>query len=56
MSISDINKLLKEADGDEKLSAFISDFSGDEREGVKKLVSTAKKRLEALYAEIDRIH
>ena len=56
MSISDINKLLKEADGEEKLSAFISDFSGDEREGVKKLVSTAKKRLEALYAEIDRIH
>ena len=56
MSISDINKLLKEADGDEKLSAFISDFSGDDRGGVQKLVLTAQKRLDALHAEIERIH
>ncbi len=56
MSVSDINKLLKEADGEEALSAFISEFSGDERGGVQKLVLAAKKKLDALYAEIERIH
>ena len=56
MSISDINKLLKEADGEEALSAFISDFSQDERGGVQKLVLSAQKKLDALHAEIERIH
>ncbi|MCR5557027.1 MAG: ribonuclease HII [Butyrivibrio sp.] len=56
MSISDINKLLKEADGEEALSAFISEFSQDERGGVQKLVLSATKKLNALCAEIERIH
>ena len=56
MSISDINKLLKEADGEEALSAFISEFSQDERGGVQKLVVSAGKKLDALHDEIDRIH
>ncbi|MBQ3797535.1 MAG: ribonuclease HII [Butyrivibrio sp.] len=55
-SISDISKLLKEADGEKALSAFISDFSSDERGGVQKLVASANKKLYALHAEYDRIN
>jgi ribonuclease HII len=55
-SISDISKLLKEADGEKALSAFISDFSSDERGGVQKLVATANKKLKALHDEYDRIY
>ena len=55
-SISDISKLLKEADGEKALSAFISDFSSDERGGVQKLVASANKKLSALHAEYDRIN
>ena len=55
MSMTEIKELLSKADGEKELSAFILEFSEDERNGVQKLVLTAKKRLDAYYAEVARI-
>lgn len=54
-AISDIKEALKVSDSEETLKAFINTYSSDDRAGVKKLVETASKKLNALYKEIDRI-
>ena len=54
-AISDIKEALKVSDSEETLKAFINTYSNDDRAGVKKLVETASKKLNALYKEIDRI-
>ena len=55
MSIGEIKELYQAACENE-LSEFINRFSQDERGGVKKLVDTARKRLEALDEEKKRIY
>ncbi len=55
-SMAEIKELLSKADGDKELSAFILEFSEDERSGVKKLVETAKKRRDAYFAELERTY
>ncbi|WP_026487876.1 ribonuclease HII [Butyrivibrio sp. XBB1001] len=54
-AISEIKDALKASDNEEALKAFINSYSEDDRAGVKKLVETASKKLDALYKEIDRI-
>ena len=54
-AIGDIKNVLKDAESEEAILSFIKAYSEDERAGVKKLVETAKKRLDALYKEIARI-
>ena len=54
-AIGDIKDALKSAESEEAILDFIKAFSDDERAGVKKLVETATKRLDALYKEIARI-
>ena len=53
--IGKIKELLQAACEDE-LPAFINTYQTDEREGVRKLVESAKKRLEALQKERERIY
>ncbi|WP_026515945.1 ribonuclease HII [Butyrivibrio sp. MC2021] len=55
-SISEIKECLQAASGREKLECFIESFSDDGRAGVIKMVDTAKKRLDNLLKEIDRIY
>ena len=52
--VAEIKELLAKADGEKELSAFILEFSEDERSGVQKLVQTAKKRRDAYFAEVER--
>ncbi len=54
-AISEIKEALKVSENEEALKLFINNYSGDDRAGVKKLVETASKKLDALYKEIDRI-
>ncbi|MBO5551968.1 MAG: ribonuclease HII [Lachnospiraceae bacterium] len=55
-SISDIKLRLKDAEQEDSLMGFISCYGSDGRSGVKALVKTAGKRLEALKAEKERTH
>ena len=55
-SISEIKSLLQDATTGDELQCFIDTFSGDERSGVVKMVETAKKRLDNLSKEIERIY
>ncbi|MBQ9504750.1 MAG: ribonuclease HII, partial [Lachnospiraceae bacterium] len=59
-SISDIRQRLKEAEAagedEELLGSFIAAYEGDGRSGVRTLVGTAKKRLEAIKREEERTH
>ena len=55
-SISEIKSLLQDATTGDELKCFIDTFSGDERSGVVKMVETAKKRLDNLSKEIERIY
>lgn len=54
IKIGVIKDELKNTD-DKELNSFISNYESDEREGVKKLVDTAKKRLDKFEAELARI-
>ncbi len=54
-SISEITKQFKAADIND-LPAFIGEYSVDEREGVKKLIASAEKKLEELENEKKRIY
>lgn len=53
-SIGEI-KTLFNTDNIPVLEELISEFSSDEREGVKKIVESASKKIKALYSEIARI-
>lgn len=53
MTIAEITNILKTAD-ERELASLISEFSEDERVGVKKQVAAAKKRLGAYEAELLR--
>ncbi len=53
-STAEIKEILQAASVME-LPAFIESYSADERAGVRKLAETAKKRLQALEAEMRRI-
>ena len=55
MGISEIKKILSEATIDE-LRTLILDFETDERAGVIKLVESAKKRIAAFEAEVERTY
>ena len=59
-SISDIRQRLKEAEAagedEELLGSFIAAYEEDGRSGVRTLVGTAKKRLEAIKREEERTH
>jgi len=55
MKISEIKEILSVAD-DASLPELIERFSEDERDGVKKLVAAASKRLERLELERKRIY
>ena len=55
-SISEIRLKLKEAENRALLDSFIALYSPDERSGVKALVNTALKRLEAIKNEELRTH
>ena len=52
-SISQISKILKSASIDE-LGALISNYEGDSREGVRKAIESAKKRIAAYEKELQR--
>ena len=54
-SISEITKQFKAADIKD-LPAFVGEYSEDEREGVKKLIASAEKKLEELENEKKRIY
>ena len=54
-SMTEIREILSGCGSIEEFKAFKSSFAGDERVGVRKLVETADKRLNALYAEMARI-
>ncbi len=53
-TIAEIKKELQQTD-DGQLSAFIEAYAADERDGVQKLLSSAKKRIKRLAAERERI-
>ena len=55
MKISEIKEILNKAE-DNALPELIEEFSEDERDGVRKLVASAVKRLEKLEAERKRIY
>ncbi len=55
MGISEIKKILSSATIDE-LRELIIDFEQDERAGVVKLVESAKKRIAAFEAEVERTY
>lgn len=55
MGISEIKKILSEATIEE-LRTLILDFETDERAGVIKLVESAKKRIAAFEAEVERTY
>jgi ribonuclease HII len=55
-SIAEIKTCLQEASSREELESFIEVFSDDSRAGVVKMVDTARKRLDNLQKEIDRIY
>ena len=55
MKISEIKEILNKAE-DNALPELIKQFSEDERDGVRKLVASAVKRLEKLEAERKRIY
>ena len=55
MKISEIKEILNKAE-DSALPELIEEFSEDERDGVRKLVASAVKRLEKLEAERKRIY
>lgn len=54
-AIGEIRKELQAA-ADERLPAFITEYEGDSREGVRKIISAAKRRLEKFEAEKTRIY
>ena len=54
-AMTEIKELLGQAVSEAELKSFIATFESDERAGVKKLVETANKRINALHAEIERI-
>ena len=54
-SMAEIKGILGSALSEEQLRSFIESFSQDERAGVRKLVETANKRIDALHAEMERI-
>ena len=53
-SISQINKIYKEAHTVEEWNAFIEAFSGDERSGLIKLVGSSRKQIAAYEIEVQR--
>ncbi len=55
-SVSEIRQKLKEADSKVQLEAFLAMYSEDERNGVRALAATARKRLEAIKREEERTH
>ena len=55
-SISEIKACLQNSVTGSDLQCFIDTFSGDERAGVIKLVETARKKLDNLSKEIERIY
>ncbi len=52
--IGAIKEALKNT-SDRELMAFIENYQSDEREGVKKLVDSARKRMDKFHAELERI-
>ena len=54
-SISDITKIYKQAGSIEEYQAFIEAYSSDARSGVQKLILSAKKQIEAVEKEMQRI-
>ena len=55
-SMSYIKDILKEAEQEDALNAFVNKYASDERAGVKKLVESAKKKIKALEIEKKRTY
>ncbi|MBR4669925.1 MAG: ribonuclease HII [Butyrivibrio sp.] len=53
-SISNIKDIFQNLDSIDGFKVFISEYSGDDRAGVKKLVESAAKKIEAIESEIRR--
>ncbi len=55
-SMSEIKTFMQSLDSVEELSLFVQEYSQDDRAGVKKLVQSAEKKIDAYQKELLRIH
>ncbi len=55
-SLTEIRQLLSSLESEEELNCFMGEFGSDSRQGVKKLISQAGKRLNDLHSEKERTH
>jgi len=54
-SLNEIKSILNDSVSTDALKSFIADYECDERVGVRKLVNTAKKRIDAIEKEFVRL-